>query len=51
MKKQIKTIALITAGLAVGAVIERLKKQQGKSKISSLYVGDIKDYKSFLDKF
>lgn len=48
MKKQIKTIALVTTGLVVGVVVVRLRKQQGKSKISSLYIGDIRDYEGYL---
>lgn len=48
MKKQIKTIALVTTGLVVGVVVARLKKQQDNSKISSLYIGDIRDYEGYL---
>lgn len=50
MKKQIKTIALVATGLVVGVVVERLKRDK-QTKRSSVYVGDIKDYKSFLEKF
>ena len=48
MNKLIITIALVTTGLVVGVVIGRLKKQQDNSKISSLYIGDIRDYEGYL---
>ena len=36
MKKQIKTIALITTGLVVGVVVARLKKENTKSHYDDL---------------
>ena len=50
MKKNTKTIiiSLITTGLVVGVVVG-LKKQKKKDKISSLDIGDIRDYKAFFD--
>ena len=51
MKNNTKAIilSLITTGLVVGVVVSKLSKKQKKDKISSLYVGDVKDYKEFLD--
>ena len=51
MKKNTKVIllSLITTGLVVGVVVLKLGKKQNKDKISSVYVGDIKDYQWFFD--
>ena len=51
MNKNTKTIilSLIATGLVVGVVVG-LKKQKNKDKISSVYVGDIKDYKEFFER-
>ena len=49
MKKTIKTISLITAGLVVGVVVSKLGNKQKKDEISSLDIGDIRDYKTFFD--
>ena len=50
MKKNTKTtiISLVVTGLVVGVAVG-LKKQKSKDKISSLDIGDIKDYKEFFD--
>lgn len=50
MKNNTKAIllSLIATGLVVGVVVG-LKKQKNKNKISSLYIGDIRDYKEFFD--
>lgn len=50
MEKNTKAIllSLIATGLVVGVVVG-LKKQKNKDKISSVKIGDIKDYKEFFD--
>lgn len=50
MEKNNKAIlfSLIATGLVVGVVVG-LKKQKSKDRISSVYVGDIRDYKEFFD--
>lgn len=50
MEKNTKAIllSLIATGLVVG-VVAGLKKQKNKDKISSVKIGDIKDYKEFFD--
>ena len=51
MKKNSKTtiLSLVVTGLVVGVVVG-LKKHKNKNKISSVYVGDIKDYKEFFER-
>ena len=51
MKKNAKAtiISLVVTGLVVGVIVSKLGKKQKKDKISSLYVGDVRDYKEFLD--
>lgn len=50
MKKNAKAtiISLVVTGLVVGVVVARLKKEKN-TKSSFVYVGDIRDYKEFLD--
>lgn len=50
MEKNNKAIlfSLIATGLVVGVMVG-LKKQKNKDKNSSVYVGDIRDYKEFFD--
>ena len=51
MKNNTKAIilSLITTGLVVGVVVSKLSNKQKKDKISSLDIGDIRDYKAFFD--
>ena len=42
-------LSLVVTGLVVGVVVSKLSKKQKKDKFSSFYVGDIRDYKEFLD--
>ena len=51
MKKNTKAtiLSLVVTGLVVGVVVSKLGKKQKKDKISSLYVGDVRDYKEFFD--
>ena len=51
MKNNTKTtiFSLVVTGLVVGVVVSKFSKKQKKDKISSLYVGDVRDYKEFFD--
>ena len=51
LKKNTKAtiLSLVVTGLVVGVIVSKLGKKQNKNKISSIDIGDIRDYKEFFD--